>query len=218
MSLNMRIKTRFGFSLIEMMVAVSVFSVIMLISATSILAIVNANRKAQALKSVINNLTFAMETMTRNIRVGTNFRCMGSETVGVLPGNIDQPSNCNSGAVLAFVPQLGDPNDKANYLVYRFCQEAAGQHACGQVQGKGALWRQIGTGPLDPLEPTPKQVRLTAPEVDIDKFEFQVVGEEANPPRIQPHVRIYMKGTVEMRGAKTDFELQTAVTQRELDL
>ena len=59
-----------GFTLIEMMVAVSIFAIVVMISMTAILSIVDSNRKAQSLKSVMNNLNFALETMTRSIKTG----------------------------------------------------------------------------------------------------------------------------------------------------
>ena len=59
-----------GFSLIEMMVAVSIFVVVAMVAMGSILTIVDANRKAQALKVVMDNLNYALETMTRTIKTG----------------------------------------------------------------------------------------------------------------------------------------------------
>ena len=41
-----------GFTLLEMIVAIGVFSVVMLVAAGSLLSIVSANRKAQAQKAV----------------------------------------------------------------------------------------------------------------------------------------------------------------------
>ena len=59
-----------GFTLIEMMVAVSIFAIVVTISMGAIFTIVDANKKAQSLKAVMNNLNFALETMTRTIKTG----------------------------------------------------------------------------------------------------------------------------------------------------
>jgi len=61
-----------GFTLIEMLVAVSLFVFVMLIGVGVLLSIIDANRKARALSSVMNNLNFALESMSRNIRVEQN--------------------------------------------------------------------------------------------------------------------------------------------------
>ncbi len=57
-----------GFSLIELMVAVTLFSIVVVISMGAIFTIVDSNKKAQSLKSVMNNLNFAFESMTRSIK------------------------------------------------------------------------------------------------------------------------------------------------------
>jgi prepilin-type N-terminal cleavage/methylation domain-containing protein len=59
-----------GFTLIEMMVAVSLFVIVVMISMTAILSVVDSTKKAQSLKSVMNNLNFALETMTRTMKTG----------------------------------------------------------------------------------------------------------------------------------------------------
>jgi|SRR5581483_778146 len=79
-----------GFSLIELMVAVSVFTLIMTASMGSVLSVLAANRKAQSLRAVMDNLDFALEGMTRTIRFGTAYHC-GSG------GDPSQPADCPSG-------------------------------------------------------------------------------------------------------------------------
>lgn len=64
-----------GFTLVEIIVAVGLFSVVMLIAVGTLLSLVDANKKAQALKSVMNNLNFALESMSREIRTGTGYDC-----------------------------------------------------------------------------------------------------------------------------------------------
>ena len=69
------LKSDKGFTLVEMIVAVALFAVVMLISVGTLLALVGANRKAQALQSVINNLNITLDGMVRAIRMGGNFHC-----------------------------------------------------------------------------------------------------------------------------------------------
>lgn len=63
-------ETKGGFTLIEVMVSVSIFVIVVMISMGAIFSIVDATKKAQSLKSVMNNLNFALETMTRTIKTG----------------------------------------------------------------------------------------------------------------------------------------------------
>lgn len=67
-----------GFTLVELIVSVGLFALIMLLSSSAYLFMIGVNRQAQAMATGINNLSFALETMTRTIRTGTNYSCNGS--------------------------------------------------------------------------------------------------------------------------------------------
>jgi prepilin-type N-terminal cleavage/methylation domain-containing protein len=73
-----------GFTLVEMLVSVAIFTFVMLIATSTIFTIIDSNKKAEALKSVMDNLNFALESMTRNIRTGSGYVCV--DTGGNCPG------------------------------------------------------------------------------------------------------------------------------------
>jgi len=62
-----------GFTLIEVIVSVAIFSIVMVIAIGAVLSAVNANRKAQSINVVVNNLNLAVESMVRDIRTGSNY-------------------------------------------------------------------------------------------------------------------------------------------------
>src|ERR1035437_4002808 len=64
-----------GFTLIEMLVSISIFMVVAVVAVTALLKIVDANRKSQTLQDAINNINFAMDSITREIRVGNMYTC-----------------------------------------------------------------------------------------------------------------------------------------------
>lgn len=66
-----------GFTLIELIVSLGLFSVVMTISAGAVLAILDANAKAQSAGAVMTNLNIALDGMTREMRTGTTFSCGG---------------------------------------------------------------------------------------------------------------------------------------------
>ncbi|MES2409306.1 MAG: type II secretion system protein [Patescibacteria group bacterium] len=66
-----------GFTLIEIMVAVSIFALVMVVAIGAVLSIVSANKKSQAVSSVLTNLNFALEAMVRDLRTGYNYSCDG---------------------------------------------------------------------------------------------------------------------------------------------
>ena len=56
-----------------MVMSVAVFTVVALVAAGALLAVADANRKAQAFKSVVNNINFALESVARNLRTGSAY-------------------------------------------------------------------------------------------------------------------------------------------------
>jgi prepilin-type N-terminal cleavage/methylation domain-containing protein len=70
-----------GFTLIEMMVSVAIFAIVMTSVAAAYLNLVNLDHQARATNDVVNNLSFALDSMSRAIRTGTNYNC-GSPTGG----------------------------------------------------------------------------------------------------------------------------------------
>ena len=59
----------------ELLVSLSLFSVVMLICVGTLLSIVDANRKAQSIRAVVDNVQSALESMSRNLRVGHDYDC-----------------------------------------------------------------------------------------------------------------------------------------------
>jgi prepilin-type N-terminal cleavage/methylation domain-containing protein len=90
-----------GFTLIEMLVALSIFSLIMTIMMGSVLSVLSANRKSQSLRTVMDNLSYTLDDMTRTIRFGKNYHC-GAD------GNLADPRDCGVGDdVMTFLASDG---------------------------------------------------------------------------------------------------------------
>lgn len=186
-----------GFSLIEMLVAVALFSGVMLIGVGALLSLIDANRKAQAINSVMNNLNFAIESISRNVRVGTTYHCEPNPSP--VPVNIDTTKNCkNGGALLAFESSSGDPEDKTDQVIYRLKDNVLEKSENGGAAGSF--------------------VSIIAPEVSIKKFKFYVDGTSPLD-NLQPRVVIIIQGTAGIgKKTKTEFNLQTTISQRVLDI
>lgn len=60
-----------GFTLIEMMVAISLFSVAILLISGAYIALLSANRKERISTDAINNISTAVDSMVRDIRTGS---------------------------------------------------------------------------------------------------------------------------------------------------
>ncbi len=184
-----------GFTLIELMVSVAIFSVVMLVALGSLLAISAAERKAETLKTVMDNLSFAMETMSRTIRTGVDYHCSTS-------GTVSSPLSCPAGdTYLALVPVTGSAR-----LYYRYDTDPT---ICSQTGKVGCISRST-----DGIT----WLAITAPEILVSNMKFYVVGAERTSDTIQPKVMMTISGYVNIGSiSSTTFALQTTMTQRVYD-
>lgn len=198
-----------GFTLIEMLVSVAIFAVVMTIALGALLSMSESDRKAQALKSVINNLNFGLDSISRSIRTGTNYHCGDSAvTNGSGQAGYTTTRDCTGTPANTFAY-----NDGNSTVVYRL--ETTDYAACGQLQSAvGCILRSTQGGGAGTFVP------ITAPEVIVNSLSFYVTGAESigNSLLMQPKVTILIAGTVSgAGGANTAFNLQTSVTQRLYD-
>lgn len=85
-----------GYTLVELIVAVGLFSLVMLLASGAYLMMIGISRQAQGITTGINNLSFALEAMTRSIRTGTSYDCGG---LGDCPGGASSFSFVNADGV-----------------------------------------------------------------------------------------------------------------------
>jgi len=184
-----------GFTLIEMMVALSLFTVVITVSLGSLLSIIDANKKSQAIQSLMTNLNFVMDDISRNARVGSNYHC--SDATNAL--DVTMVRNCPSGDTLfAFEPTRGNPSSPTDQVVYRFVNS--------------------GTGIEKSSDGGSSFVKITSSNITLDQMKFFVVGALSGDSQ-QPRVVIVMKGVAGVEDKiKTNFNIQTTITQRILDI
>lgn len=180
-----------------MMVAVALFSIVMLVTTGSLLALVDANRKAQALHSVMENLNVAVDGMERALRMGSTYHCGSS-------GSISVPLDCaaSGGTSIVFEPYGGNHASAGDQREYWFALDA---------QGVGRLYESTNGGVTS--------YPMTAKEVNLTSVKFYVSGTTVQD-QIQPKVIVIIKGIAGSSKLKTQtsFTLQATASQRALDL
>jgi len=70
-----------GFTLIEIMVSISIFVIIVTIGMGSLLSVMDAYRNIREKEVNIDNLNFVLENMSRTIRAGRSYSCATSSAV-----------------------------------------------------------------------------------------------------------------------------------------
>ncbi len=188
-----------GFTLIEVLVATSLFVVVTVIATGSLLTILNANKKAQNISSSINNAFFSIETMTRLIRTGVNYHC-GSGTVA----EVRTPKDCSDGESLIY---FFDDQGRLNRL---------------SLTAKGSIRRAVDKGGNKRVGDADDDLYdITSADFNVENLKFTVTNSK--PTRdsdyVQPTVTIVLNG-VARPGSKeaSPIEVETTVTQRILDI
>jgi len=188
---------------VEMIVSLALFSVVATVSLGALIKIVSANKKAQTLHATITNLNFALETMSREMRVGTKYDCYDfNDPVG--PTLRNPPYSCSlvNNQQIAFESSLELPYGATTchpIIAYRFVNrdsgiatiEKAEQQSCGEVLD-------------DQFVPL-----VSLGDVTITDVLLSVTAED------YPLAFIKISGTAGQREReKTDFTVQTAISAR----
>ncbi len=185
--------TERGFSLVEMIVAIALFTIVMMVSLSALLALIDANRKARALESVINNLNIALDGMVRAMRMGSSYHC-GAGTLTQTADCATVPEN-----QIAFLRFGGTPLIPNDYWVYSY------NAVTKRIEKKEGVNGQA--------------FAITAPEISIDSMQFFVSGSTIADYN-QPKIVMIVKGTAggERLRTRTTFSIQATAVQRVLDI
>ncbi len=208
-----RVKNK-GFTLVEIVVSLMIFSVVAVVALGALVKIISVNKKAQTLQSSITNLSFALESMSREMRVGSRYRCAAVDSSGYFdPGNSNGTrlvaENCPGSAnLLAFEANkkaLVGSGPETCRLVYgyflsgvlgsgNYSLKKAQQSACGDVLGTTAPYTDV----IDP------SISITSFFIGVNALEY---------PLGLIHITGY-SGANQREKERSYFELETAISSR----
>lgn len=173
-----------------MVVSVALFAIVVTVSTGALLQVLATNRQAQAVETVMNNLDFALQQMSRDIRVGTNYYC-GTNFTGA------RLSCADGGSSSSFSYTAHD----GTRVVYEL---------------DGDQIKRSNDGGTNYYSITSPEIHLTNDSAHGGNgLKFYVTAGEAG--NVQPKVRIVIDGHVQIKNAATYFELQTTVSSRTLN-
>ncbi len=198
-------KKTLGFTLIEMLVSVAVFTVVMAVATIALLSMVDASKKAHALQSVMFNLNVAVDGMVRAVRMGTDYRLTAGGTSG------SSFEFCPFGKPNCFTVGHADESYKIRYYWVNNVSDVNHQRIM-------KVYRPSGFG-------SPITLPITASEVKITGLTFYLTGTTAtgdstSPTHYQPRVMMIIRGTAGDEKVKTttNFDIQASATQRQIDI
>lgn len=187
-----------GFTLVEVLVSLFIFSIVV-ITALGLFVMVSARVKtSRAERRVADNLSFALEHLSRSIAYGRSFSC-GTIGSSLPPPPRSCPVSLGGDDTLAFSGTISGTNPTITY-----------QRLVNTATGRGYIARRIDSGPF---------ISLTDEAIDVEELTFYV--SHAEPFTIdpeQPVVSIVLKGVSYASANPTVFIIQTTVSQRDLKL
>ncbi len=214
-----QIKTRTkGFTLVELIVALGLFSVVSTIAIGSLLALIDNNRQLRGDQALITNVGFVLDMMSRDIRTGINYYC---DTVppgqqgnsAFLPssnGDLVRDCSAPSGADaqpnhwqgLSFSSTESLVAGTDDRIVYYY------------DRGANMLFRRVNDDAPQAL--VSDQIEIVDAYFYVtDTDQFSAVDDTPDNSNRQPTVSIFL--AVQANDGQ-EYQLQTTVTQRLLDI
>ncbi len=216
--MKMNSRTQSGFTLIEMMVSLGLFSIVITVAVGALLMLVATNQQLQSEQSVMTNLSFALDSMTREIRTGTSYYCdwsisgSGAFSAGT---DIDQVHGNSTRDC-----STGNPSQSNNFIGLSF-KEGGDSIAEGTDErifyffdkNQGKIFRKTANNAPE---------SITSSGIFIKNFDFFVSGSGAlspgNTQKDQPMVTIFIEATETDNPSQKSYYIQTTIAQRTLDL
>lgn len=202
-----------GFTLIEMIVSLALFSVVMTVSVGALLMLVATNDQLQGEQSVMTNLSFALDSITREIRTGTFYFCASSLSQTGVFGSTDLDTLNNQ------VADCQNGSGGANYHGIAF--KEAGDSITGASDERilyyfdrpeGKLYRRVGNQPRQSVASAGILLR------NVNFFVTGTAPVTTGNNTSQPTVTIFIEASDPADSAGKSYYIQTTITQRVLDI
>jgi prepilin-type N-terminal cleavage/methylation domain-containing protein len=187
-----------GFTLIEVLVSLALFTIIVVAAVGSLYTINQASVNVNNMRSTLDNLNFATESMSRTIRTGSDIVCGGTDNLNPASPNCPFGSSSTAaGHKISFTSTLAGSEGELQY------QWVNDQNGNGEIQK------------CDVQNDTLLNcVSITSPEIDIQHLYFYVDGADPADMK-QPSVIMLLQGVANASNNQTaPFAIQTYVSQR----
>ncbi|MDP3962578.1 MAG: type II secretion system protein [bacterium] len=202
-----------GFTLLEMIVSISIFTIVALVAVGSLLKVVDANKKAQSLKTSINNINFALDSISREMRVGRNYYCspglsFPSRAAIEALGSAGSCGPITSGSwTVAFKSSQACLDDPKSNRIFAYQFDSSANSGAGMLK-KAEQKNCVDSPSFDPI---------ISPDIKFN--EGGVAGiRVVRSPDIQSYAQFHFRGYAGTKEKiKTYFDLQTTVSPRLTD-
>jgi prepilin-type N-terminal cleavage/methylation domain-containing protein len=198
-----------GFTIVEMMVSLALFTIVITIATGSFLSLIGGSSQLQGEQQTMTSLNFAMDSMTREIRTGTRYFC--TTDIDSVPDYNDRAATTTQDCV-----KSSGNNDVLSFVEsgVSLSGGSVGNRIVYYLDSNGQLMRQAGDPSTKPAQP------MLSSDVKLKRLQFFVSGANNLTDKndlLQPTVTIILEA-YDPNDSTNVYTLETTVTQRELDL
>ncbi len=201
-----------GFSLIETLVGVSLFTFVCLLAISTLISTYKINTRLKATRNVYDNLNFVLEDLLRESKQGSGYYCLSATEISAGSVNLGDYSlvkDCATGAGgigVVFQPQGYDLFKRVAYF-YR----SSTKQIVKETFYVNSSYNRTSSGD-DSTE------NLTTDNISIENFNFVVSGtakyDTGNLK--QPLIKLIVSGKTKTNPV-VSFSVESASSQRRLD-
>ncbi len=209
------IENKKGFTLVEVLVSVTLFTVVAVVGISAVIVAKSAYEKNQAIKATSDSLMFVVEDISRTARLGDLYRCLPSVVPSINLEDIESPQdsipgqNCYGVAYEPFWNMTsGDPEDQ---IIYAFAPVEDDGEIVGALFAR-SLDDQTAGGLIGINDGYFQRITPRNLNIDLERSGFDVVGSEDFIS--QPRIVMRIHGTITERNQTTELSLQTTISQR----
>lgn len=198
-----------GFTLVELLVVLGLFSMISVLSLGALFNAQKINGRLQETQSIIDNINLSTQTITRDVRFGSEFYCDTTlpATVPTVRRNCVYGVGVAAGKALIFRPsESTDYRDRVAYYV-----------------SNGILFKDEY-----PFGKASSTLQMTSDDVTITNLAFYVDGAQSSDGSVdfggvtdlkQPIVTLLLSGKTNPAsgGTSISFSVQTSISARDVD-
>lgn len=200
LSTNRRIRSpkttgsrRRGFTLVELIVSLGLFTIVLFIANSAFIKVIDLNRKARATQVAIENVSLAVDDMSRRLRTGDTYYC-------------DDDGSQFNNMTLTYATLTAKNCNFSSFDVGSILFRSPDGNLVGYQGDGGRILRRINGN----------YGYITSPEATVTRIAFLVTGTDLPPlSGSSPRVQILIQGVAGIKqGLQSNFDLYTMVAQR----
>lgn len=192
-----------AFTLIEIVVAVAIFSLVIGAGSGLFVSVIRAQRKSLAFQELLSQLSYTLEYMTRSIRMAKKeLNCLDPDDPETCDRDVNPPY-CLTGADYGYGYNY-EKTRGGNGL--KFIND---QDICQEFFLEGSRLKESKGG---------DEKFLTSDKLEVTAFDIEVSGQSQDDD-LQPFIILFLK--IKGRGKpgeQPEMAIQTSISQRNLDV